>query len=177
MLCLLSVSCISPCCSCNAFIPLPEDKAWPIPTSVNKIVQSQTSGFLWLLHPPAAPAVTATPATLFQLSQSRQKHMHAKPAEYLITHTACDYVCLVSSCALGISKHGNHKIGNTRAGGTGAVTVLTTFSAYTDVSRYGICFGLYGLVRFFPLSVTGTAFWACLLMKEFLALQPQIGHS
>lgn len=103
--------------------------------------------------------------------------MHAKPAEYLITHTACDYVCLVSSCSFGISKHGNHKIGNTRAGGTGAVTVLTTFSAYTDVSRYGICFGLYGLVRFFPLSVTGTAFWACLLMKEFLALQPEIGHS
>lgn len=53
-------------------------------------------------------------------------------------------------CSFSISKHGNHKVGNTRAGGTGAVTVFTTFSVHT-VSRYGICFGLYGLVRFFSL--------------------------
>lgn len=41
----------------------------------------------------------------------------------------------------------------------------------------GMYFGLYGLVRFSPFSVTGMAFRACLLMKEFPALQPEIGHS
>lgn len=85
---------ISPCCSCNVFIPLPKDKALPIPTSVNKIVQGQTSGFPWLLHPPAVSSVSATPAALFQLCQSRQKKSHAKPAEYLTTHATCDHVCL-----------------------------------------------------------------------------------
>lgn len=90
---------------------------------------------------------------LFQLRQSRQKNLHAKPAEYLITHAACDHVCPCSFC---ISKHGNDLIGN-------IITLqelrdlvqsplaFTTFSAYTDGSRCGVYFGLYGLVRFSSL--------------------------